>query len=46
VRTAVTQLNQVFAEMFSRADQGATAPQVESGFLGDAEDEIDRLFGA
>lgn len=46
VRNAVTQLNGVFTDMFSRADHGAAAPRVESGFLGDAEDEIDRLFGA
>jgi predicted regulator of Ras-like GTPase activity (Roadblock/LC7/MglB family) len=44
VRTAVQELNQVFTDMFSR--EGADAPQVESGFLGDAEDEIDKLFGA
>jgi predicted regulator of Ras-like GTPase activity (Roadblock/LC7/MglB family) len=44
VRTAVHELNQVFTDMFSRG--GADAPQVESGFLGDAEDEIDKLFGS
>jgi hypothetical protein len=36
----------VFTDMFSRADQGVASPKVETGFLGDAEDEIDRLFGA
>ncbi len=46
VRHAVTQLNTVFTEMFSRAEDSAASPRVESGFLGDAEDEIDRLFGA
>ena len=46
VRNAVTQLNAVFNDMFSRADQGVASPRVETGFLGDAEDEIDRLFGA
>src|SRR5678816_3385675 len=46
VRNAVTQLNTVFTDMFSRADQDAASPKVETGFLGDAEDEIDRLFGA
>ena len=46
VRTAVHELNQVFTDMFSRADSDAGAPQVESGFLGEAEDEIDKLFGA
>ena len=44
VRAAVQELNQVFTDMFDRA--GADAPQVESGFLGEAEDEIDKLFGA
>jgi predicted regulator of Ras-like GTPase activity (Roadblock/LC7/MglB family) len=44
VRTTVHELNQVFTDMFSRG--GADAPQVESGFLGDAEDEIDKLFGS
>lgn len=44
VRAAVQELNQVFADMFDR--EAADAPHVESGFLGDAEDEIDKLFGA
>ncbi len=44
VRNAVRELNRVFTTMFDRA--GATGPQVETGFLGDAEDEIDKLFGA
>ncbi|HET8650160.1 MAG TPA: roadblock/LC7 domain-containing protein [Gemmatimonadales bacterium] len=44
VRTAVNDLNQVFNAMFTR--EAAPGPQVESGFLGDAEDEIDKLFGA
>jgi hypothetical protein len=34
----------VFTEMFGRTR--TDAPRVESGFLGDAEDEIDKLFGA
>jgi len=44
VRAAVEELNQVFSDMFGRPR--TDAPQVESGFLGDAEDEIDKLFGA
>jgi hypothetical protein len=44
VKTAVGQLNQVFTDMFNR--DGTSAPGVESGFLGEAEDEIDKLFGA
>ncbi len=46
VRQTVLELNQVFTDMFERADQSANAPQVERGFLGEAEDEIDKLFGA
>lgn len=45
MRGAVPALNQLFVEMFGRDDHAA-APEVETGFLGDAEDEIDRLFGA
>src|SRR5947199_9586681 len=44
VKAAVGQLNQVFTDMFNR--DGTSAPGVESGFLGEAEDEIDKLFGA
>jgi predicted regulator of Ras-like GTPase activity (Roadblock/LC7/MglB family) len=44
VKTAVGELNQVFQDMFNR--KGATQAQVETGFLGEAEDEIDKLFGA
>jgi hypothetical protein len=44
VRAAVEELNQVFSDMFGRPR--TDAPQVETGFLGDAEDEIDKLFGA
>ncbi|HXE57466.1 MAG TPA: roadblock/LC7 domain-containing protein [Gemmatimonadales bacterium] len=43
IKGAVTELARVFQEMFA---DGAPAPRVETGFLGDAEDEIDRLFGA
>ncbi|HKV73944.1 MAG TPA: roadblock/LC7 domain-containing protein [Gemmatimonadales bacterium] len=44
VRNAVQQLNQVFTDMFNRT--GTTQAQVETGFVGEAEDEIDKLFGA
>jgi len=44
VKSAVLQLNQVFLDMFNRS--GTTQAQVESGFVGDAEDELDKLFGA
>jgi predicted regulator of Ras-like GTPase activity (Roadblock/LC7/MglB family) len=43
VKGTVGELSQLFIEMFSR--QGGIAPRVEQDFLGDAEDEIDRLFG-
>ncbi len=44
VKTAVLQLNQVFTDMFIR--DGTSAPGVASEFLGEAEDEIDKLFGS
>jgi len=44
VKTAVVQLNQVFTDMFNR--DGTSAPGVESEFLVEAEDEIDKLFGS
>ena len=44
VRTTVTELRQVFEDMFTRGTSGSA--QVETGFLGDAEDELDKLFGA
>ncbi|MFI5209663.1 MAG: roadblock/LC7 domain-containing protein [Gemmatimonadales bacterium] len=44
VKSAVLQLNQVFLDMFNRS--GTTQPQVETGFVGEAEDELDKLFGA
>ena len=42
-RTTVPALVRVFEEMFS--SQGKASQQMESGLLGDAEDEIDKLFG-
>lgn len=44
VRSVVERLNVLFTEMFERRD--AQPPRVEAGFLGEAEDEIDKLFGA
>jgi predicted regulator of Ras-like GTPase activity (Roadblock/LC7/MglB family) len=44
VRGTVVELRQVFEEMFTRGNSGQA--QVETGFLGEAEDEIDKLFGA
>jgi len=43
VRNTVPELVKVFTEMFER--QASAAPQVETGLLGEAEDEIDKLFG-
>jgi len=50
VRTVVPELSRVFTDMFSR--EGAAGPGLRSvggmerGFVGEAEDEIDRLFGS
>jgi predicted regulator of Ras-like GTPase activity (Roadblock/LC7/MglB family) len=44
VRSVVDRLNGVFAELFERRER--PAPRVEAGFLGEAEDEIDKLFGS
>ena len=44
VRSTVTRLSEVFTDMFNR--EGTSAPGVETEFLGEAEDELDKLFGA
>lgn len=44
VRQTVMDLRQVFEDMFARGTAGQ--PKVETGFLGEAEDELDKLFGA
>ncbi len=43
VKPTVGALNQVFTEMMTQDRQ--EQPRVETDFVGDAEDEIDRLFG-
>ncbi len=43
VRSAVGSLGILFTELFERRD--THAPKVEAAFLGEAEDEIDKLFG-
>jgi predicted regulator of Ras-like GTPase activity (Roadblock/LC7/MglB family) len=43
VKSTVGALNQVFTEMLNRDEDQES--RMESNFLGDAEDEIDRLFG-
>src|SRR5690349_18318809 len=44
VRGVVASLNALFAELFERRE--TQGPRVEAAFLGEAEDEIDKLFGA
>jgi len=44
VKQTVLDLTQVFHDMFTRGTAAST--QVEAAFLGEAEDEIDKLFGA
>lgn len=46
VRTTVQRLNVVFTEMFTREAAGERASRMETGFVGEAEDEIDKLFGS
>ena len=46
VKHAVGELNQLFTAMFDREGAGSRGPAMESEFLGEAEDEIDKLFGA
>lgn len=43
VKSTVGELSQVFNDMFARGSAGGA--QVETGFVGEAEDEIDKLFG-
>jgi predicted regulator of Ras-like GTPase activity (Roadblock/LC7/MglB family) len=46
VRTAVERLNAIFTEMFAREATGESPARMETGFVGEAEDEIDKLFGS
>jgi len=43
VKPTIVALNEVFMQMLARDDDQAS--RMESDFVGDAEDEIDRLFG-
>jgi predicted regulator of Ras-like GTPase activity (Roadblock/LC7/MglB family) len=43
VRGVTDHLGALFTEMFQRRER--PGPRVEAGFLGEAEDEIDKLFG-
>lgn len=44
VKAVVRQLNEIFHEIFDRAPSPAT-PGLATGWVDEAEDEIDRLFG-
>jgi len=46
MKHAVGELNQLFTAMFDREGAASRGPAMESEFLGEAEDEIDKLFGA
>ena len=46
VKPAVGELNQLFVAMFERDGAGASGPGMATEFVGEAEDEIDKLFGA
>jgi predicted regulator of Ras-like GTPase activity (Roadblock/LC7/MglB family) len=46
VKPAVGELNQLFAAMFGRDGAAASGPGMATEFVGEAEDEIDKLFGA
>ena len=45
VKAVVRELSEVFGEMFTRSAAAPAGPRVEAGFVDEAEDEIDRLFG-
>jgi predicted regulator of Ras-like GTPase activity (Roadblock/LC7/MglB family) len=45
VKGVVRELSDIFREMFDRSASGQTVTRVETGFVDEAEDEIDRLFG-
>jgi hypothetical protein len=45
VKAVVRELSEVFSEMFSRSAAAPPGLRVEAGFMDEAEDEIDRLFG-
>ncbi|HPF63030.1 MAG: roadblock/LC7 domain-containing protein [Gemmatimonadales bacterium] len=45
MKAAVTDLTAIFTAMFDR-DPAQDASQVDSAFLGEAEDELDKLFGS
>lgn len=46
VRDVVTELGEIFTELFRRLARRPTGARMESAWVDDAEDEIDRLFGS
>ena len=46
VRGAAEALTALFLELFAREAAGERGGRVETGFVGEAEDEIDKLFGS
>ena len=46
VRGVVEALTALFTELFAREGAADRGGRVESGFVGEAEDEIDKLFGS
>ena len=45
VKGVVKELSEIFREMFDRYAESASRPTLETAFVDEAEDEIDRLFG-
>jgi predicted regulator of Ras-like GTPase activity (Roadblock/LC7/MglB family) len=45
VKGVVRELSEIFREMFERSAASPASSRVESAFVDEAEDEIDRLFG-
>ena len=46
VRNVVGELNDIFAQLFLRTATETTTSRLESSWVDEAEDEIDRLFGS
>jgi predicted regulator of Ras-like GTPase activity (Roadblock/LC7/MglB family) len=45
IRHAVRELSTIFDQLFQRLASGATVRRLETAWIDEAEDEIDRLFG-
>jgi predicted regulator of Ras-like GTPase activity (Roadblock/LC7/MglB family) len=45
VKSVVKELGEIFREMFDRYAASTSRPTLETAFVDEAEDEIDRLFG-